>query len=422
MQTTEENKSRLSCSCPVCHAQASFLDSVNFNKSCEEVRGLFLPASEKWIDYYLCDQCGFCFVPEMYRWSFDDFGRHIYNQNYEQVDPDYKSVRPQGNAQLIDQFFGSSKATLRHLDYGGGSGLLSTVLRDKGWDSTTYDPFVNADLKVADLGCYDLVTAFEVFEHVTDIDGLLRNLYTLCKPDGLVLFSTLLSDGEIAPGKKVTWWYAGPRNGHISLFSAKSLHVCMQRSGLQVASFSANLHMAFRQLPQWASHLMKQPEPAAPQSTTVLTLQEGIALHVDGQFAQAQAVYEALLAAEPDHYDALHLMGVLAMQTDDFERAVDLIGKAIAIHPDNFGFYINHGNALNKLMRFDSALVSFDKGIALNPDLPDLHWMRGNVLQALQQLDTAIASFDKAIALKSDYAVAHESRLQALQAREQKGN
>lgn len=421
MQTTEAHTSPGVHSCPVCHGQTTLLDRVNFNKACLAELGAIFPVSEKWIDYFLCQQCGFCFAPEMYAWSFDDFGKFIYNQDYELVDPEYKQVRPENNAQLIDQMFARSKAGLRHLDYGGGSGLLSRVLRGKGWDSTTYDPFVNADVQVTDLGSYDLVTAFEVFEHVTDIEGLLKNLRTLCKPDGLVLFSTLLSDGEIAPGKKISWWYAAPRNGHISLFSARSLQVCMQRSGLQLASFSRTLHMAYRQLPAWASHLMQTPAPEAAPSPTPRTLQEGIALHVDGHFAHAQAVYEEILAAQPEQHDALHLMGVLAMQTDRFERALDYLNRAIAIHPDNFGFYINHGNASKKLHRLDAALASFDKAIALNPDLPDIHVMRGEVLQDLQQLDAAIASFDKAIAINPDFAAAHAARDQALRARDQKG-
>lgn len=391
MQTIEEQASASTCPCPICGAGTTLLDRVDFNKSCEEVRGFALPPSGKFIDYFLCNQCGFCFAPELHAWSFDDFGKFIYNDGYELVDPDYKQVRPQANAQLIDHLFAGSKTLLRHLDYGGGSGLLSSILCSKGWDSTTYDPFVNSDVRVDDLGDYDLVTAFEVFEHVTDIGGLLRNLRTLCKPDGLVLFSTLLSDGEVVPGEKLAWWYAGPRNGHISLFSAKSLHLCMHSSGFQVASFSPNLHIAFRQLPTWACHLMKNPATQPDLASISGRLQAGIDLHVDGKFAQARLVYEEILAGQPDHYDALHLLGVLALQAGDFERAVDLIGKAVAIHPHNFGFYINYGSALKKLMRLDAALASFDKAIALNPDLPDLHAMRAEVLQDLRQFDARIA-------------------------------
>lgn len=243
--------------CPICKTTALYLDSVDFNKSCEEARGKFLPLSGILVHYYLCDQCGFCFAPELASWTLDDFSEKIYNEGYEGVDPDYKLARPHSNATMVQEFFARGKNDIRHLDYGGGSGLLSEVLRNQGWNSQSYDPFVNTDMSVNNLGQFDLVTAFEVFEHVPDIDTLLQELSQLCKNDGLILFSTFLSDGYINRDSKLTWWYASPRNGHISLFSAKSLAMRLNQDGFHLVSFDANFHMAFRQLPNWAKHLVK---------------------------------------------------------------------------------------------------------------------------------------------------------------------
>ncbi|MGZ5207034.1 MAG: class I SAM-dependent methyltransferase [Caldimonas sp.] len=214
-----------------------------------------LPDSGTLIEYCLCDGCGFCFAPEFSNWTFQEFERRIYNDQYERVDPDYKLARPAANANLLDQLLGSAKVT--HLDYGGGSGLLSEHLRKKGWDSRTYDPFVDRNRLVRDLGRFDLVTAFEVFEHVPDINVLFSDLQSLVKADGLIMFSTLLSDGEIARGRPLSWWYAAPRNGHISLFSSQSLRMCLNQRGFNLASASANLHLAYRDIPPWASALLK---------------------------------------------------------------------------------------------------------------------------------------------------------------------
>lgn len=240
--------------CPVCGSPSPPLDSVDFNKNCEEARGLKLPPSGEAIEYRLCDVCGFCFAPEFASWSFRDFEQRIYNDDYEAVDPDYKTRRPEANAGMLDQLFGSTKPT--HLDYGGGSGVLSGTLRARGWNSRTYDPFVNRDEQVGGLGTFDLVTAFEVFEHVPDVDVLFADLQALVRPEGLILFSTLLSDGEIVRGRRLTWWYAAPRNGHISLFSAQSLRLCLQQRGFKLASASANLHLAYRNVPPWARHVL----------------------------------------------------------------------------------------------------------------------------------------------------------------------
>jgi SAM-dependent methyltransferase len=206
----------------------------------------------------MCIVCGFCFAPEIQAWSREQFAESIYNDGYANVDPDYVSDRPLNNARQIDEAFGNNKQHLRHLDYGGGSGLLSATLRDHGWDSTSYDPFVDPAADVRKLGTYDLLTAFEVFEHVPDVHVLLDDLATLCREDGLILFSTLVSDGEIVRGSKLTWWYASPRNGHISLFSSKSLKLWMAGKGLNAASINPGIHAAFRKLPEWASHLALQ--------------------------------------------------------------------------------------------------------------------------------------------------------------------
>ena len=242
-------------SCPICETAAVYLDSVDFNKNCEEARGLTLEKSGEMVRYYLCDGCGFCFAPQLFAWSVRDFEQRIYNDAYVTVDPDYLSVRPTNNAELLDKTFGTAKVS--HLDYGGGSGLLSKILTHRGWNSRTYDPFVDKTPNVRDLGQFDLVTAFEVFEHVPDIDALFADLHALVNPDGMILFSTLLSDGEIKRGQPLGWWYAAPRNGHISLFSSESLRMCLRQRDFNFASASANLHVAFRQVPHWATHLLR---------------------------------------------------------------------------------------------------------------------------------------------------------------------
>lgn len=81
------------------------------------------------------------------------------------------------------------------------------------------------------------------------------DLDALLKPDGLLLFSTMLCDNEVAQGRPLHWWYAGPRNGHISLFSRASLARSLQWKGLVFRSFTPGVHAGFRQWPAWAGHL-----------------------------------------------------------------------------------------------------------------------------------------------------------------------
>jgi SAM-dependent methyltransferase len=242
--------------CPVCNGATTSHDRVDFSKSCVEAKGIFLPASGLPIEYRLCRECGFCFSPTMYRWTVEQFKERVYNDAYSEVDPDHIVIRPVANADALRSMFPDLPSAVSHLDYGGGFGLLSDLMRDSGWHSKSYDPFLDQGLAVPELGKFDFITAFEVFEHVPDVNALISDLGALLAADGVILFSTLLSDGEIAPNKPLTWWYAGPRNGHISLFSKKSLDILADRAGFSVASSSNGTHAFWRTVPAWARHLL----------------------------------------------------------------------------------------------------------------------------------------------------------------------
>jgi SAM-dependent methyltransferase len=242
--------------CAVCGAASFLHDKVDFNKSCLDPWGKSAPLTEILVEYYRCPQCQFCFVPEMSKWSFDDFERRIYNESYLDIDPDYLEARPRANAESLVRIFAHTGQTLDHLDYGGGDGLLSDLLRRAGWRSKSYDPFVDRNLRLEELGRFDFITAFEVFEHVPDPQKLMNDISTLLRDEGILLFSTLLNDGCILPDQRLDWWYASPRNGHISLYSRQSLSILASTHGFQLRSFHAGAHLLWRKVPDWGNHLV----------------------------------------------------------------------------------------------------------------------------------------------------------------------
>jgi len=243
--------------CPICDNVSPLFDVVDFNKSCDEAKGKFLTLSGIPIYYNLCSVCNFSYSPEIWSWSLVDFEQRIYNNEYRDIDPDYVEARPRNQAVNLTTLFGRHANTIRHLDYGGGDGLLSSLLRDAGFDSSSYDPFVNKTMDVNELGTFDLISAIEVFEHVPNVNALMETLRALLKPAGIVFFTTLVSDGSIVKDKRLTWWYAAPRNGHISLFSRKSLTILAGKHGFNLGSFNDGAHLLWKTVPGWASHLIR---------------------------------------------------------------------------------------------------------------------------------------------------------------------
>ncbi len=135
-----------------------------------------------------------------------------------------------------------------------------------------------------------------------------------------------------------------------------------------------------------------------------------IHLHQQGQIEPAQALYRQVLAVQPDHADALHLLGVVAGQTGNFAHAVDLIRRALAIDTRNAAAHNNLGNALRELGLHSEALQHHDAAIALADGFAQAHNGRAIALHQLMRPDEALQSFDEAIRLVPGYVEAHVNR------------
>ena len=143
-------------------------------------------------------------------------------------------------------------------------------------------------------------------------------------------------------------------------------------------------------------------------------LDQAIALHQQGRFAQAESLYRDVLRKAPDQFDALHLLGVLEAQKGRHEAAAGLIRKALAVNSRSPEAYSNLGHALRALDRPAEALSNYDRALALKPAFPEALNGRGNALHNLGKSDEALASFERALALKPDYAEAFNNRGHAL--------
>jgi len=234
-------------------------DVVDFHKNCQGPD--VFPLSGIAVYFRRCGTCGFVFTEHFDEWSEADFKSRIYNEDYIKVDADYEEKRPAANASLIEQVFGADKHRISVLDYGGGNGSLAARLRQAGFESATYDPFM-PEFSTRPDRRFDLITSFETLEHVPNPTHFAQEISGLIADGGMVLFSTLLQPANIAD-IRLNWWYAGPRNGHVSLFTSAALGALWMPLGFTVGSLNNGLHAAFRRPPSFGRINFNPGAPAA---------------------------------------------------------------------------------------------------------------------------------------------------------------
>ena len=140
------------------------------------------------------------------------------------------------------------------------------------------------------------------------------------------------------------------------------------------------------------------------------TFQSALAFHQQGNLLDAKKLYEVILKKNPNHFDALHLLGVLSYQQGDNEGAERFFLLAVRIKTDYAPLHSNYGLMLHKLKRYGEALHSYDKAIAIKSDFFEAFNNRGNTLKELRFFEEALVSFEKALDIKSDYADALNNR------------
>jgi hypothetical protein len=238
--------------CKVCGEASPLHGVVDFNKSCEIDRGLALDLSGVAVWYYRCASCGFLFTAAFDEFSAEDWRTHVYNDDYLQVDPDYAGARAEANAPLVRSIAQQMSLTdpqmgeillarPRWLDYGSGAGTLTGLLADLPVERAAWDPF---GASARPEGQFELVTAFEVFEHAVMPVLTTRDALGFVRAGGALLFSTLVHDD--VPTQDVSSWYIAPKNGHVSIFSTRSLDVMFGTLGWSVQHLTLNLHVAMR--------------------------------------------------------------------------------------------------------------------------------------------------------------------------------
>ena len=189
--------------------------------------------------YFLCPRCGFVQIEEPH-WLSESYSEAITATDIGLLSRNtYYAVIC---GAVITCLF-NSRASF--LDYGGGYGIFVRIMRDAGFDFHWKDRFCTNlfargfEAPAAGKQQYELVTAWEVMEHLVDPCSEIRLMF---EHSGSILFSTeLMPPSKPRPGE---WWYFTPEHGqHISFYAAQTLSYIADKFGARIYSDGRSLHL-----------------------------------------------------------------------------------------------------------------------------------------------------------------------------------
>jgi protein O-GlcNAc transferase len=134
--------------------------------------------------------------------------------------------------------------------------------------------------------------------------------------------------------------------------------------------------------------------------------EQAVTRHEAGQFAEAEALYQKILQAQPNDADVVQLLGMLNSQLGRKDAALDFLRRATVLAPAAPDGHYNLGVVLAELSRHDEAIFSFRQATNLKPDFADAFAHLGVSLRAKNQIPAAVEALLRAVSLRPDFAEA----------------
>jgi Flp pilus assembly protein TadD len=139
------------------------------------------------------------------------------------------------------------------------------------------------------------------------------------------------------------------------------------------------------------------------------TIEQAARFYQARDLPRTEAVCRTILARQPDHFDARHLLGVVCTQSGRHAEAVQHLAQASRLRPRHAQVLFNLGNAHQGLDDHEPAIEAYRQALRAAPNDPGALNNLGTSLRALKRLDAAIDCYRTLLAVAPDYAPAHNN-------------
>jgi tetratricopeptide (TPR) repeat protein len=150
-----------------------------------------------------------------------------------------------------------------------------------------------------------------------------------------------------------------------------------------------------------------QANPANPNgpgaSTAAACYEAGLGHVRAGRPLDAQLCCQQALAADSNHADSLHLMGLLSREARQYDLAVEWMARAIRQEP-KAEYLSSLGTTLQHQGRLEEAIKALDKAVQLKPKDAELWVNLGSVLVDLKRPADALLTYQHVLKLNPDHS------------------
>ncbi len=129
------------------------------------------------------------------------------------------------------------------------------------------------------------------------------------------------------------------------------------------------------------------------------TIQKAMKCHHSGELKKAEKLYHEVLKLDDTNSNALHMLGIVEIQNENYAKAVEFITQAVAIEKEDPIYYSNLGVAHWYLGQNEQAIEAYRRALLIEPNDAEVHNNLGNALRDLGELDEAIDNFKHALTL-----------------------
>lgn len=139
-------------------------------------------------------------------------------------------------------------------------------------------------------------------------------------------------------------------------------------------------------------------------------VQRGMTAHQSGNLPEAERWYRQALAANPNHFEGLHFLGLAVAHQGNPVEGERLVRRSLEVNAGKPEAFKNHALMLNSLRRHQDAIAACDTALKLAPRMVDAMIIRCNALRELDRYDEALTWIDRALATQPGNFIALGAR------------